>query len=97
MGGSSSDDIVSNSTSTLKYCIPSDDHSAGGLFITICLFAGLLCKIFLMDHIPVPYTVVVLVVGGGLGALVRVSLSIRLFFDVARKTHIIHSLSFFLL
>ena len=51
----------------LEYCLPSEDHSAGGLFITVCLFAGLLCKIFLTDYIPVPYTVVVLVVGGLLG------------------------------
>jgi len=60
MGGSS----IPSGNGTSVHCLPSDDHSAGGLFITLCLFAGLICKIFLMDHIPVPYTVVVLVVGG---------------------------------
>ena len=65
-GGGSA--VPTNATK-LEYCLPSNDDSAGGLFITVCLFAGLLCKIFLTDYIPVPYTVVVLIVGGGLGTL----------------------------
>eukprot|EP00939_MAST-03C_sp_MAST-3C-sp1_P001496 g1496.t1 len=41
----------------------------GGLFVTMSLLAGLVLKMFFMEYIPVPYTVVMLIVGFLAGVL----------------------------
>jgi len=52
-----------------KSCDPSKDYSAGGLYVTISLLVGIVIKIFLIELIPIPYTVVMLLAGFAMGSL----------------------------
>ncbi|KAA0167706.1 hypothetical protein FNF27_07268 [Cafeteria roenbergensis] len=49
------------------------DSTGGGLFLVLCLAIGLLTRNVLAPNMPFPYTVILLIIGLGLGALSNVA------------------------